>query len=400
MKKNIRFQQLLHLRQMSLSSVKAHINQVLHPFTRNILYIVFVSLLFGCSDMNDKHDIYLKDGEDVYICKFDSLMIFPGNERVLLRFWNKDPRAKTASINWYPFNDSVMVTLNPRPDSTEVMIGGTTSNKTISEGSYTFNFITYDNLGNHSVPMEKMIKIYGQRYQASLSNRNLKKMDYDQSESSLILSFAGATTENEIGIELRYSKNGETTGVVFLDNEQLASPLKIENVDVKKGVSFRSVFLPEPNAIDTFRVDFTPVELILISNVALNKSVTVSDLYAENFIGANAVDGIVTNESRWVSSATGEHWIEIELGQEYNIFSFKTLIGAGGNFQSPVPTFVFQAEIDGEWENIVEVSNNTNPQFEASFPEVATSKVRYYVPDYAGNQVRLYEIEVYAKVKI
>ena len=41
--------------------------------------------LAACSDMNDVHDIYLKNGETVYIGRVDSIHVFSGRERVKIR---------------------------------------------------------------------------------------------------------------------------------------------------------------------------------------------------------------------------------------------------------------------------------------------------------------------------
>lgn len=139
------------------------------------------------------------------------------------------------------------------------------------------------------------------------------------------------------------------------------------------------------------------VNLENIVNVALNKPTTTNGNYNANYIGPKAVDGDFSNGSRWLSANNTEvHWIEIDLEQEYNIVSFKTWLGANGNFSYAMPTFSFQAMIDGEWVDLVNVTGNSEPVFEAYFPVTATSKVRYYVPSYGNNLVRLYEIEVYA----
>ncbi len=225
-----------------------------------IMIPVLLLLFINCSDMNDKHDIYLSEGEDIYIGKIDSLVVLPGDERVLLRLWDKDPRAKTASIYWYPLDDSVTVTLNPRPDSTEVLIGGATSNKIVQEGSYTFNFITHDNLGNHSVPLEKMIKVYGARYRLSLINRGLKEAIFNQTNSSLSLSFATAISENDIGVEVKYMDSANKEQNVFFRNGQITGQLKIQEVDLSKEITYRTLFLPEPLAIDTFYTESQIIE--------------------------------------------------------------------------------------------------------------------------------------------
>ncbi len=145
----------------------------------------------------------------------------------------------------------------------------------------------------------------------------------------------------------------------------------------------------------SIKINVQIFDLENLINVVLNKPVKVSGTYADKYIGANAVDGVISNDSRWLSSNAGEHWIEIDLEQNYNIFSFKTWIGANGTFGYAIKNFIFQAEIEGEWVNVVEVNNNSDPQFEAMFQVVNTSKVRYFVPNYGDNMVRMYEIEVY-----
>src|SRR5690554_5801376 len=124
-----------------------------------ILLSWFLFMLSGCSDMNDKHDLYLADGERVYIGKIDSLKVFPGKHRVKLRFWASDPRCKSVGFFWVPSNDSVLVNIDKSTliDSFEVIIGGENSSKILNEGSYTFKAITFDEMGNHSVPFEETL---------------------------------------------------------------------------------------------------------------------------------------------------------------------------------------------------------------------------------------------------
>ncbi|MFW6326704.1 MAG: DUF4998 domain-containing protein [Bacteroidota bacterium] len=366
-----------------------------------IILIAFVLWFFsGCSDMNDKHDLYLAEGEQIYIGKVDSLKVFPGDNRVKLRFWASDPRCSSVGFYWTPYSDSLIVDINKNSpiDSFEVFIGGENSAKTISEGSYNMKVVTFDEAGNFSIPFEKTIDVYGEQYRSTLGNKVLSSLEYQDSTGTLSLFFADPLREDDIGIAISYTnREGEAKNLV-LPNSEITSPVNISNVDVSEGVSYQTLYLPEPNAIDTFTTNSSDIEISQVINVALNKPVKVSDILNDNFIGPNAVDGIIDdNASRWVSSSSGEHWIEIDLEQEYSIHKFKTWVGAKG-FNNPVANFIFQAEIDGEWHNILEVSNNSDPQFEASFPEVTTKKVRYFVPEYENNMVRLYEIAVYAKI--
>jgi hypothetical protein len=365
-----------------------------------ILITIAVYFSSGCSEMNDKHDLFLIDGERIYIGKVDSLKSFPGDNRIKLRFWASDPRCSSVGFYWTPNADSLIVDINKNSpiDSFDVFIGGENSAKTLSEGSYNMKVVTFDEAGHFSIPFEKTINVYGEQYRSTLANKILSSLEYQDSTGTLSLFFADPLREDDIGIAISYTNREGKAKNLVLPNSEITSPVNISNVDVSEGVSYQTLYLPEPNAIDTFTTNSSDIEISQVINVALNKPVKVSDILNDNFIGPNAVDGIIDdNASRWVSSSSGEHWIEIDLEQEYSIHKLKTWIGAKG-FNNPVANFIFQAEIDGEWHNILEVSNNSDPQFEASFPEVTTKKVRYFVPEYENNMVRLYEIAVYAKI--
>ncbi len=372
---------------------------------RNLLSILipltaFIFAFTSCSDMNDKHELFMEDGELIYIGKVDSLKVFSGENRVNLRFWASDPRVKSVGFYWTPFSDSLLTDIQKTSpiDSFEVFIGGASDSQAIQEGSYTLKAVTFDNAGHSSVPYETTMTIYGDRYRSTLTNRILSSLEYANETGALALYFAGPLNEQDVGIEISYTdREGQTHNEVFL-NEEITSPLNVTNVDVEKGVSYRALFLPEPTAIDTFFTDFSPIEIVEVVNVALNKPVQTSGDYNSTYTGANAVDGIISEASRWLSARSGEHWIEIDLENEYTINAINTWTGSGG-FNSPTVNFFFQAEINDEWVNILEVTGNDDPQYAVAFPEVTTSKVRYLVPDYSGNMVRLFEIEVLATVR-
>lgn len=220
----------------------------------NFFIAGFLIFLAACSDMNDVHDIYLRDGERIYIGKVDSLKTFAGDERVKLRFWASDPRAKTVGFYWYPDNDSLFMEISHTSlaDSFEVYIGGPSSAKTIQEGNYTLKVITRDNNNNFSVPFEKIINVYGDQFRSLLTDRVLKTVAYQEADASLRLTFADQTNDKEIGIEIFYTNQDGDAMTVILANKDITSPVKLLHVDVEKTVSYRTMFLPEPLAVDTF----------------------------------------------------------------------------------------------------------------------------------------------------
>ncbi len=218
------------------------------------LMVSFVLAMYSCSDMNDMHDEYLAGGERIYIGKIDSLKTFAGDGRIKLRFWASDPRAKAVGFYWYPNNDSLFVDINHTSsvDSFEVYIGGILSTKTISEGNYTLKIITRDKKGHFSIPFEKIVNIYGDRFRSTLVNRVLKSSAYQASDASLSLTFSGPINDKEIGIEISYTDKEGMDKILVLEDADVTTPVKLLNVDKTKPVSYRTMFYPEPNAIDVF----------------------------------------------------------------------------------------------------------------------------------------------------
>ena len=362
-----------------------------------LLLIVFIS---ACSDMNDLHDIYLRDGEITYVGRIDSIKSFGGRDRVLIQYWITDPRVKNLHIFWNQKRDSIVVPVPAHDpvDSLEVIIGD--GNGVITEGDHTFFFYSHDDRGHRSIVFESLITVYGDRYQASLTNRPVSSTELNE-DNNLVVTWEESISADEIGILISYFDNNDDPVELFISSETLADPVVFDDIDVTKPISYRTMFIPGEFAIDTFYTDVAEsIKVTLIENVALNKNATVSDMLNSSFPGSNAVDGIISSDSRWVSTTTGEHWIEVDLGQPYPIQSFQTYNGTGNAPNMAISNFMFQVNIDGEWVTVVEVSDNTNHSYGATFEEVITDKVRLFVPDYPENQVRLFELEVYSIITL
>ena len=220
------------------------------------VFATMVIILVSCSEMNDKHDIYLAQGERIYIGKVDSLKIFPGDKRVKVRFWASDPRCNRVGFFWSPFNDSIFVDINKTSsiDSFEVVIGGTTSGKIIDEGSYTLTALTYDSKGHSSVPFEKIINVYGDRYRSSLTNRVMLSKVYVAATGTLLLNFGAQINKADQGIQLRYTdRAGNVKDSLLVNGTITTAPIELLNVDGTKEVSYQTLYLPEPSAMDVFK---------------------------------------------------------------------------------------------------------------------------------------------------
>lgn len=226
-----------------------------------VIITVFAFLFVNCSKMNDTHDKYLAQGERIFIGKVDSVQVFPGKERVMLRYWVQDPRTKSVGFYWTPFSDSLIMDVNDptSDDFSEVIIGGNTETKTIQEGNYTLKVITYDDFGNSSVPYERIMRVYGEKYKSILTNRPLNSFNY--SEDILSLFFSGPLNAQDNGIDILFTDTIGVINKVQLLNDEITSPVILSDVDVNEEVSYRTIYLPDPVSIDTFYTDYVPVNL-------------------------------------------------------------------------------------------------------------------------------------------
>lgn len=364
------------------------------------LLLLLIVVVSACSDMNDLHDIYLRDGEITYVGRIDSIKSFGGRDRALIQYWITDPRVKNLHIFWNQKRDSIVVPVPAHDpvDSLEVIIGD--GNGVITEGDHTFFFYSHDDRGHRSIVFESLISVYGDRYQASLINRPVSSTELNEN-SDLAINWGGSISSDEIGILISYLDNNDNPIESFITSEALANPIIFDNINVTQPISYRTMFVPGESAIDTFYTEVAEsIKVTLIDNIALNKNTIVSDMLNSNYHGGNAVDGVISSDSRWVSTPSGAHWIEIDLGQPYPIRSFQTYNGSGNAPNMAIKNFMFQVSIDGEWATVVEVSDNTNHSYGATFEEVTTDKVRLFVPDYPDNQVRLFELEVYSIITL
>lgn len=364
---------------------------------KKYLSIILISLftVLACSDMNDKHDFYLQEGEIMYIGRVDSARVLPGENRFLLRYWITDMRAKELIIYWNQMEDSLIVPIpaHQSTDSIDVLIGDKES--VMAEGNYTFQLVSSDGENLRSIVFERLGNVYGQQFSSTLSDRFIRSVDYNSDEQQVIINWGEPSSSKEIGVEMTYFTE-EEKNVVRYTNEEMGLKTVLNDVNVEKGVSYRTMFLPEPIAIDTF---FTAsASLTILQNVALHKPVRTSSILNDSYVGSMAVDGIVSSASRWITVAGEglEHWIEVDLGKEYSLYSFKVHKHLYNEFL--LPNFTFQIYKNGEWVDITKVENYLGEIYELVFTEpVVTDKVRLFVPVYPKNMVRLMEFGVYAK---
>jgi hypothetical protein len=213
-----------------------------------IVSLIIAFCLIACEDMMDIHKKYVEGGEITYAPKLDSVQFLAGNNRILFQFWLKSaPNVRTVNLYWNSHADSLIIPVTPSAglDSLSVFI------ENLEEQTYTFDALTTDIYGYSSLISSGISTSYGNIFQSTLNPRQINRI--------LISSMEGTVSwysspVNLLATEVRYTDtNGEIQIIQTPANE---SSTICPQADPASTFEYRSLFLPEPVAVDTFYVDW------------------------------------------------------------------------------------------------------------------------------------------------
>ncbi len=222
---------------------------------KKLLYNIIIALIVICSGTScenfmDVHEEFIQGGERIYAPIVDSVSVFGGNNRVVvkLRYFNGNNLDKTV-VYWNDYLDSMVVSLasyniTKGLDSIEVNIPN------LEENSYSFNIVNYDKFGNKSLSVPAFGNSYGALYQASINNRTIREKF--NSGNQFIIRWSAAS-DNFVHTEVKYLNESNQEVVVTKGRgEEYSYPKSINNRFV-----YRSAYLPEENAVDIFYTEWS-----------------------------------------------------------------------------------------------------------------------------------------------
>jgi len=215
------------------------------------LYVIIVGIIAligqSCSKMNDLHQGYLDEGEIIYAAKVDSVASHAGKARIQLEMFIVSQRIDKLRVYWNDKNDSVDVTVGNQIGTKKIML------ENLQEKNYIFQLISFDKFGNPSLPFEATGKVYGSNFQSTLTNRVIKSKTAVVSGKTTI-TWSG-TVDKGVRCDLTY---------LNLDNVSVSKKIPMSELstvisDFKSDMKYRTLFLPEPTAIDTFYTDYKSI---------------------------------------------------------------------------------------------------------------------------------------------
>lgn len=206
-------------------------------------------VLGACSKMNATYYDFIKAGPVTYTGKADSVKAFAGNGRVLLSWLlTADQTITGCKVFWNFGADSMVipVTKTMNTDTVKVYINN------LNEGAYNFTVYTYDKAGHTSVGSQAFGNVYGPIFISTLTNRSIRSVKKNTASSSINITWVGLDSKC-LGTDWRY------TGMDHLPQRSFSAigdSTVISSCDLNSPVTYRSLFIPEVNAIDTFYTDY------------------------------------------------------------------------------------------------------------------------------------------------
>lgn len=283
---------------------------------KNYIYVIVMLLMLfsvntlvaSCEDINDKHDLYMRQGETLRVGKVDSLSLYSGNMRARLKCWVGDYRAKKLMITIENSDEVIWFNLSEanREDSVVVNIPN------LQEGTNQLSFVT-TNEGKTilSIPVKATVAAFGERYQTLLSQRTISKAE--SVGGRVKISWGARLSAQLVGQEVSYrTMAGNDTTYRIPASESLSV---LYNARPSGTFSYQSLYIPTVNAIDTFRVEKKIVEYTSIyegTERPVGMKSIATQLAKKIFLGWNLGNSLEVSdgETAWGNPKTSKSMID------------------------------------------------------------------------------------------
>lgn len=153
--------------------------------------------------------------------------------------------------------------------------------------------------------------------------------------------------------------------------------------------------LPAPAAA---QAGGSSLEDFIGKNLALGAEVKAGSQHQE-YAAKHAVDGKLTDDSRWIAAENGERWIEFDLGEAKTFRSLWVVSGWKREVAYVASDFDVQIHADGEWKTLPggEVRGNAEIEREIVFDEPVTAR-QIRLQSRAAGFFRIYEFAIFNSV--
>lgn len=304
-----------------------------------VAFVASALFFASCDDFMDVHKEYIEGGEIIYAPKPDTINFVAGKGRILFncRTYNA-PNVRSIDIYWNDGLDSLIVPVELKTgyDSISVILDN------MEEKSYTFDVRTTDNFGHKSLYLTDFGTSYGEIYQSRLSDRRIKTVSLSDRGGTVTWYFSPSDL---VRSEIRYTKNDGSQSIAATPSTKDV----IELPDIKPGstIEYRSLFIPEVIAIDTFATAWKTFETVIPEEYKYDSSswtvLSASDESSDHGGRIALLDGNLNTfwHSAWEDeSAPLPHWAVIDMQSLKKISRIEIYRRAGNTDTKSVELYV------------------------------------------------------------
>lgn len=264
-----------------------------------LVLLAVATLSLASCEKADEYKEFVKDGEISYIGKLDSVKVYSGKNRVMVKgLITSDPKIVECRVFWNNKADSLVIPVTKEMISTVISKYVDIAN----EGFQNFVVYTYDAAGNRSIPVNTTGRTYGARYQAGLVNRDISIARTDETTGVTAVNFLGMDRLTGVfATDITYTKVNNQSATVRIPIDSAKIVLK----DFKYGsvISYKTLFLPDTISVDTFYSAVDTKQIVAPAFIKINVTNTYLKNAGANFSRAswdNSRWGVLTD---WISSA-------------------------------------------------------------------------------------------------
>jgi hypothetical protein len=220
----------------------------------NITIILF--MLVACRKQDD-YKKFLEGGEILYTGKADSMRVHAGRKRAQVSWLLiSDPKITKSKLYWNNRKDSAIIPIERGSgvDTIRYVVEG------LEERTYEFEVFNYDHSGNVSVRSHASGVVYGDLYETSLLNRAIASADMEG--TSAVIKWGDIdSTGGILGMQLLYMDAGGTAHDTLIYRIPEKQVTILPNYRFASEFSYRTLYLPDSIAIDTFYAAYQSVKV-------------------------------------------------------------------------------------------------------------------------------------------
>lgn len=285
--------------------------------------IGLLSILAACSKMDDYRQ-FLGSGPIRYTGKIDTVMVHPGDGRIVLSLvLGSDPAVNKMKAYWNNGADSLEAPVTRQgtgKDTMDLVIGG------LEEKIYNFTVYTFDALGHSSVGTSASGAAYGDIYRSTLVNRVLKTAEQSDSGGQLVLTW-GEAAPGDAGTLIRYLDGaGQDVQVRVPATESVT---RLSGYAAMGHWTYKTLYIPESAAADSFSAAADTMTFPAFERQVYKTQMQTYPLPTDIADGGYGWhleylwDGNYGTPG-WATSPGMPQWYTLDLGESVKLSRFKT----------------------------------------------------------------------------